>query len=128
MQRRELLQLFVQTAEEHCSLDSKVSLKELSPENSLYAEVGEGFVDTTYYDKSLIEVVPILILCRNTDQERCLGQLEGICGYFQRLKEYPQGKTFAWLDTTVAKAPSKIGRDEDGTYHYSCILNCRIYY
>lgn len=36
-------------------------------------------------------------------------------------------KTFAWLNTEIAKEPSKIGRDEDGVYHYSCILNCKIY-
>lgn len=128
MPREELLQLFIRTAEENCALDGRISPKELSPGNSLYAELGEGFVDTVYYDKSLIETVPVLILCRNRDQGRCLGQLEDICRYFQRLKKYPRGKAFSWLDTSVAKAPSRIGRDEDGTYHYSCILNCRIHY
>lgn len=128
MQRKELLELFARMAEENCSLDSGISLKELSPGASLYAEIGEGFVDSVYYDKSLIETVPLLLLCRNKNQKRCLEQLEIICHYFQRMKQYPHGKTFSWLDVSVAKAPSRIGRDEDGTYHYSCILNCRIHY
>ncbi len=128
MPREELLRLLIQTAEKNCDLESRISPKELSPGASLYAELGEGFVDTVYYNKSLIETVPVLLLCRNRDQGRCLGQLEDICRYFQRLKKYPSGKAFSWLDTSVAKAPSRIGRDEDGTYHYSCILNCRIHY
>ena len=36
----------------------------------------------------------------------------------------PEGKT----DTEIAKEPNKIGRDEDGVWHFSCILNCKIYY
>lgn len=124
----EFLELLVKTAEEKCRLDSRVSLKELSHKNSLYAELGEGFTETTYYSKSTVRTVPVLFLCRNRDQERCIEQLSSICNYFQRLKDYPQGQTFAWLDTTVAKEPSKIGRDEGGVYHYSCVLNNKIYY
>lgn len=124
----ELLQLIASEAEGHCSLDGPVSLKELSAANSLYAEFGDGITNDTYYDKSTVKTVPVLFLCRNTDQRRCLEQLGDICNYFQRLKVYPQGETFAWLDTEIAKEPSKIGRDEDGVYHYSCILNNKIYY
>ena len=124
----EFMELLIQTAEQNCNLDSCISLKELSAKNSLYAELGTGFTSETYYDKSTVKTFPILLLSRNADQERCAGQLADICNYFQRLKEYPQGSLFSWLDTEVAKEPSKIGRDEDGTYHYSCILNCKVYY
>lgn len=126
--QREFLELLAGTAEKNCSLDGPISLEELSAGNSLYAELGDGFTESTYYDKSTVKTVPVLFLCRNTDQRRCLEQLESICNYFQRLRSYPSGKTFSWMDATIAKEPSKIGRDEDGTYHYSCILNCKIFY
>lgn len=124
----EFLELLTSTAEENCNLDSKISLDELSASNSLYAELGEGFTETTYYNKTTVKTVPVLFLCRNTSQQRCIEQLSDICNYFQRLKQYPQGESFAWLNTEIAKEPSKIGRDEDGTWHYSCILNNKLYY
>lgn len=124
----ELLELLTSTAEENCNLDSQISLDELSASNSLYAELGEGFTETTYYNKTTVKTVPVLFLCRNTSQQRCIEQLSDICNYFQRLKQYPQGEAFTWLNTEIAKEPSKIGRDEDGTWHYSCILNNKLYY
>ncbi len=124
----EFIELLVESAEGELDLDGPISLEELSAGNSLYAELGSGFTDTTYYDKSTVRTIPVLFLCRNTDQRRCLEQLSEICNYFQRLKDYPQGKTFSWRDASIAKEPSKIGRDEDGTYHYSCILNCKVFF
>lgn len=124
----ELLDLISDTVEANCNLDSKISLEELSPKGGLYAEVGEGFTDTAYFDKSTIKTVPVLFLCRSANQKRGLEQLCSISNYLQRLKKYPQGKSFSWLDTTIAKEPNKIGRDEDGMYNFSCILNCTIYY
>lgn len=124
----ELLELIAKTAEENCELDTEISLKELPAAGGLYAELGDGFIDTAYYDKSTVKVIPVLFLCRHRDQKRGLEELAVISSYFQRLKKYPQGETFAWLDTEIAKEPNKIGRDEDGVYHFSCILNCKIYY
>lgn len=124
----EFLELLTRTAEENCNLDSQISLDELSASNSLYAELGEGFTETTYYNKSTVKTIPVLFLCRNVSQQRCIEQLSDICNYFQRLKQYPQGKSFAWFNAEIAKEPSKIGRDEDGTWHYSCILNCKLCY
>lgn len=124
----EFMGRLVDAAEENCILDGRISLKELSAGNSLYAELGSGNTESTYYDKSAVKTIPVLLLCRNADQEKCLSQLESICNYFQKLREYPHGDTFAWLNTEIAKEPSKIGRDEDGTYHYSCILNNTLYF
>lgn len=125
---KELLQLVCKTAEDNCNLGTKISPKELPASGGLYAEVGEGFTSATYYSKNTEKVVPILFLCRNKSQEKGMEQLGSICDYLQRLKKYPKGTTFSWLDTEIAKEPSKIGRDEDGTYHLSCIIKCRIYY
>lgn len=126
--QEEFLELLINTVEAHCDLDSNVSLDELPKEGGLYAELGQGFAQTTYFNKTQVKVLPVLLLCRNADLQRCAGQLYSICNYLQRLKEYPQGETFRWLDTEIAKEPSRIGRDEDGSYHYSCILNCKIYF
>lgn len=124
----ELLELITETAERELDLDTAISLKEIPAEGGLYAELGEGFTETTYYDKGAVKTIPVLFLCRHADQRRGLEELCEICNYFQRLRKYPKGDTFSWLDTEIAKEPNKIGRDEDGVYHFSCILNCKIYY
>lgn len=124
----EFMELIVKTAEENCDLDTEISLEELPAEGGLYAELGEGFGNATYYDKSTEKTFPVLFLCRHADQKRGLEELCNICNYLQRLKQYPQGETFSWLDVEIAKEPNKIGRDEDGVWHFSCILNCKIFY
>lgn len=124
----ELIELIVKTAEENCNLDTEISLNELSDKNSIYAEFGVGYTETVYYDKTAVKVIPILFLCRNSDQKRCAEQLCDICNCLQRIKKYPNSENVYWLDTTVAKEPSKVARDEDGMYHYSCILNIKCYF
>ena len=124
---QEFMADFVAAVEKNCDLDTAISLKELPAGGGLYAEPGEGFADSRYYDRTELRIVPVLILCRNRDQCRCLEQLEEICRYL-RHAEYPQGATYSWKDAEIVKNPSKIGRDEDGVYHYSCIMNCKLYF
>lgn len=124
----EFMEILCETVEKNCNLSCSISLKELKAENSLYAEAGEGFIDTQFFDKSTVVVIPVLFLCRNSDQEKGMTILSHICNYLQRLKEYPSGETFGWLDSEIIKQPNKIGRDEDGVYNLSCIMNCRIYF
>ena len=124
----EFMTLLVEEAEENCNLERQISLKELPAEGGIYAELGEGYILGQYYNKTAIHNIPVFFLSRNADQRICMEKLERICMYLSRLKKYPAGKGFSWLDTEIAKMPSKIGRDEDGTYHYSCILNCKLYF
>ena len=124
----EFLQLLVETAEKSCELGCEISLLELPKEGGIYAELGQGVLVGQYYDRRAVRTWPVLFLCRNADQQRCLDQLGAICNYFQSLKEYPQGKQFQWLNTTIAKDVGRIGRDEDGAWHYSCVLNSEIYF
>lgn len=124
----EFMETLKKTAEENCSLDSEICLDELPASGGIYAELGEGFTDIIYYNKMEIKTVPVLFLCRDKSQLRCLEQLESICNYFQKLKKHPNGELFRWLNTEIAKMPSKIGRDEDGVYHYSCIVRCKLYF
>lgn len=124
----EFMNVMTNAAEKHCELGSEISLKELPAKGGIYAEAGEGFMQNRYYDKSEVRIVPVLFLCRNASQTECLRQLEAIAMYFNRLRQYPKGKSFSWLDAELVKAPSKIGRDEDGMYHYSCIINCKLFF
>lgn len=124
----EFMTLLVEEVEKNCNLKEQISLKELPAEGGIYAEVGEGYVLGQYYNKAAIYNIPVLFLSRNADQRICMEKLEHICMYLSRLKKYPVKKGFSWIDTEIAKMPSKVGRDEDGTYHYSCILNCKLYF
>lgn len=124
----EFMDVLINTVEQHCELGTTISLKELGASGGLYAELGDGFTETTYYNKQTIKTLPVLFLCRHPDQQQCLEWLCSICNYLQRLKKYPSGNSFSWMNTEIVKEPSKIGRDEDGTYHYSCIVNCKIHY
>lgn len=124
----EFMDLLSKTVEDNCDIDFPVSLEELPAKGGLYAESGVGFTQSLYGDKTGIKVIPVLFLSRNAYQRRGMEQLEEICNYLQRRKEYPSGELFTWLDAEIEKEPSKIGRDEDGVYHHSAILNCKLFY
>ncbi len=124
----EFINLFTSTAEANCNRESEISLDELKHDNSLYAELGFGFIESDYYDRCAVHVVPVLVLARNMDQSKCLEQLESICNYYAKLKSYPNGASFSWITTEVTKQPGRIGQDADGMHHYSCILNNKLYY
>lgn len=124
----EFLDVMIDTVEKNCGLGTRISLKELKAEGGIYAELGDGFTESVYYNKQEIKAIPVLFLCRHKEQKQCMEWLGNICHYLQRMKQYPHGETFSWLDTSIKKEPGKIGRDEDGVYHYSCILTCKIYY
>ena len=69
---KEFMNILVETAERHCSLNSQISLKELPAEGGLYAELGQGFEVTKYYNKTGIHTLPVLFLCRDADQTKCI--------------------------------------------------------
>lgn len=123
----ELMEVVTSFLEANCSIPS-ISLKELPAEGGLYAELGVGSLEDKYMDKSTTKNYPILFLNRNRDQKECLEQLASICNFIEKQKSYPNGETFSWLDASVASEPAKIGRDEDGVYHYSCLITCKIFY
>ena len=68
----EFMDLLVDTAEKNCGLDSQISLKELPAEGGIYAESGEGYGESRYYDKTEIRTIPVLFLCRNVNQKKCV--------------------------------------------------------
>lgn len=123
----DFLDVFIDTVESACNLGVNITTDELRTEGGIYAEIGEGFCDTEYYNKGTVKSIPVLLLCRNASQKQCIKWLSGICSYLSHLKKYPDNKEFAWLNAAISKEPSKIGRDEDGVYHYSCIITCLVY-
>lgn len=56
----ELLELIVDTVEKNCGLDSGISLEELPAESGLYAELGDGFTESVFYDKGTVKTIPVL--------------------------------------------------------------------
>lgn len=122
----EFFDVLVNSVEKGC--DVPIEVDELKAQGGIYAELGEGLTDTVYYNKQTVKVIPVLFLCRHKNQKQCLEWLSSICNYLQRQTVYPSGQTYTWLDSTIAKEPSRIGRDEDGVYHYSCIINNKVHY
>ena len=105
-----------------------VTLSELPSVGGTYVELTPGRIDILYYNKTAIRVFPVLFIAKDADQNKCLERLSVICNEMQKLKEYPKAETFQWLDTETATEPSRIGRDEDGKYLYTCVIDCKIYY
>ena len=122
----ELLELITSEIEKECSLP--VSLDELPPDGGIYAEWSAGYIERMYFDKTAIRIMPLLLLCKNIDQKKCLNDLCKICNYLHSARQYLQGKNVAWKDATTATEPNKVGRQEDGQYIYSCVINIECYF
>lgn len=122
----EILELILQTVREHCGIS--VRADELPAQGGVYAELGEGKPEGVYYNHAAIWMIPVLFICKSADQKFCIQALQTICNYLQTLKIYPQMDSAAWLDSAVSVQPHKIGRQEDGQYLYSCIINNKFYF
>lgn len=122
----ELLNLIVKTVKEECEID--VSLDGTPFDGGVSAELAPGYNDTLYYSKQAIKVIPVLFLSKDRNQSTCLNALCKICNHLQVLKKYPQAEGFVWLDAVTGTEPNKIGRQEDGNYLYSAIVNAKIYF
>lgn len=122
----ELLSLIVETAQS--ILDITINLDGLPSDGGICAELAAGYNDGLYYDKSAIRILPVLFMSKNKDQQACVNDLSRICNYFQSLKVYPLAESFSWLDAVTATEPNKTGKQEDGQYIYSAIMNMKIYF
>lgn len=122
----ELLSLIIETAQS--ILGITVNLDGLPADGGICAELAAGYNDGLYYDKSAIRILPVLFMSKNKDQQACVNDLSRICNYFQSLKVYPLAESFSWLDAVTATEPNKTGKQEDGQYIYSAIMNMKIYF
>ncbi len=122
----ELLNLIIETVQNDLGLS--ISLDGLPADGGICAELAAGYNDGLYYDKRAIRILPVLFLSKNKDQQACVNDLSRICNYFHPLKTYPAAESFSWLDAVTATEPNKTGRQEDGQYIYSAIINMKIYF
>ena len=124
----EFADLMLSHIEKNVELDDKVSLEELLKTGGIYAEFGTGRIVTQYFDKKADRIIPVLFMCKNSEQMLCMEYLSRICNYLTTLKQYPQGENFRWSNAVTVSEPHKTGRDADGQYLYSCMVECRIYF
>lgn len=122
----ELMELIRREAAAGCGIE--VCLDGTPADGGVSAELAPGYTDALYYDKSAIRTVPVLLIGKDKDQAGCADRLCRICNHLQRLKQYPQADGFTWLDATTATEPNKVGRQEDGQWIYSAIVNTRIHF
>lgn len=120
------LELVIKTIEENCGLHD-ICMDALR-DSGVYACLDPGYNSALYYNRRALRMWPISFMAKNKDQVLCIQQLNTICDYLQKLKKYPSGDVFTWKDATVANYPSKVGRQEDGQYIYSCTINMQVYF
>ena len=122
----ELLNLIIERTQ--TVLEIAVSLDGLPADGGICAELAAGYNDGLYYDKSAVRILPVLFMSKNKKQQTCVNDLSRICNYFQSLKVYPLAESFSWLDAVTATEPNKTGKQEDGQFIYSAIMNMKIYF
>ena len=122
----ELMNLIVEAIKNQCEI--YVSLDGLPKHGGVSAELAAGYIESLYYSKEAIRVIPVLFLSKDRNQEDCANWLCQICNCLQTMKIYPSAESFSWLDATTATEPNKIGKQEDGQYIYSAIVNMKIYF
>jgi hypothetical protein len=122
-----ILNLVLDTIETGTDLFGQISIDALPENGGLYVEVSPGYNSEEFLNRMNNKIIPLLFLCKHTDQQTAIGALSDICGYIEKLKAYPQISDFEWLNAVVATEPNKIGRD-NGYYIYSCIINIEVYF
>lgn len=122
----ELVALVRRVVKEKCAID--VCLDGTPKHGGVSAELGAGYADSLYYSKKAIRIIPLLFLSKGKDQAECLNRLCKICNGIQCLKQYPQAEGFSWLDAATATEPNMVGRQEDGQWIYSAVMNMKIYF
>lgn len=107
-------------------LNLEISLYELPADGGLYAESGAPALQCMYMNKSCLWKIPVLFLSKRKDQQQGLKELEQISMHLHYRKNYPDGTRYGWADASIITPANKIGRDEDGQYLHSCIVNCLV--
>lgn len=122
-----ILNSVLDTIESNTDLFGSISIDTLPDDNGLYAEISPGYNSGEFLNRRNNKIIPLLFMCKHTDQQICINSLSAICGYIEKLKVYPQASGFKWLNAVVATEPNKLGKDER-YYIYSCIINIEVYF
>ena len=122
----ELMNLVRMVIRNNCGIE--ICLDGTPKHGGVSAELGAGYADSLYYSKKAIRIIPVLFLSKGKDQAECLKRLCKICNSLQILKQYPLTEGFSWLDAATATEPNLVGRQEDGQWIYSAVMNIKIYF
>lgn len=123
----EVLDLVLTTIENNIDLFDLISLDSLSQENGLYCEITPGRNGQEYLNRSGSKIIPLLFMCRHTDQRICAETLSSICSYIGKCNTYPQEEGVQWINARVSETPNKTDRDEE-YFTYSCIVEIEVSY
>ena len=124
----EMINVVLDAIETNLTLFDIIRINGLPTDGGISCEISPGYNKDIYLNKKSSKVIPLLFLCKNLNQITALNTLCMIGNYLQGLKEYPNGATFDWLNAEVSSEPSLVGKQDDGKYIYSCIVDITIYF
>lgn len=124
----EMINKVLDTIEGNLTLFDTVHIDGLPKNRGISCEIAPGYNKDIYLNKQASKIIPLLFLCKNNNQITALDTLFKIGNYLQRLKVYPNGMSFEWMNAEVSSEPSLIGKQDDGQYIYSCIVDITIYF
>jgi hypothetical protein len=124
----EMIDKVIDTLEDNLTLFSDIKIDGLPVDGGISCEISPGYNKDIYLNKQSSKIIPLLFLCKSSDQMTALNTLCMIGNYLQGLKEYPNGNTFDWLTAEVSSEPSLVEKQDDGQYIYSCVVDITIYF
>jgi hypothetical protein len=124
----EMINKVIDTIETNLDLFSTIHIDGLPTDGGISCEIAPGYNKDIYLNKQASKVIPLLFLGKGKDQITVLNTLCSIGNYLQGLKVYPNGATFEWITSEVSSEPSLVGKQNDGQYIYSCIVDITIYF
>ena len=124
----EAINKVIDTLESNLELFDTIHIDGLPSGGGISCEISPGYNKDIYLNKKSSKVIPLLFLCKGKDQIQVYDTLCKIGNYLQGLKNYPNGSGFSWESAEVATEPNKIGKQSDGQYIYSCIIDITLYF
>ena len=123
----EMVNVLIDTIQTNLSLFSMISINSLPADGGIYVEIRPSYSKSVYLNKKSSQIIPVIFKCKNADQNIALNAIYSIGNYLQALKTYPSGSTFKWLKAEVVESePDLVGKQEDGSFIYTCKINITI--
>ena len=98
----------------------------MPPHDGIAMQISTGATDTTFFNKTLVVGLSIVINGKNESQEYALEALNYIHRELTMTKEYPSGNGWAIQDIRTDSFPNYIGR-EDAQFLYGSAIRVRAY-
>ena len=103
------------------------TIGQLSCDGGCSAQIAPSRTDTIFLDRSSLQVLSILVFGKGKDQQLVLNNLFSICNTLSKLTAYPTDTGWKVTSIEVATPPSPVGKQEDGQWIFSCILDVHFY-